>query len=120
MHDDVTGPLVNSADVVVAGTENADICAPGSLDAAKVAGKIALVMRTCVSSSVIGRSAVSCSPHGLGSKEISGWWNSRMIRVIGHFSPPKSPALALRNWRPAAFSPTASSAASPRNSRRSL
>ncbi|QHC59679.1 S8 family serine peptidase [Rathayibacter sp. VKM Ac-2760] len=40
VHDDVTGPLVNSADVVVAGTENPDICAPGSLDASKVAGKI--------------------------------------------------------------------------------
>ncbi|KZX22093.1 S8 family serine peptidase [Rathayibacter tanaceti] len=40
VHDDVTGPLVNSADVVRSGAENPAICETGTLDPAKVKGKV--------------------------------------------------------------------------------
>ncbi len=60
------------------------------------------------------RSVVIRKPQGEGSKEMSGRWNSRMIRDIGQRSPPTSPREALRNCRPPAFSPTASSGASSR------
>ncbi|MWV50807.1 S8 family serine peptidase [Rathayibacter sp. VKM Ac-2803] len=40
VHEDVTGPLVNSADVVLAGAETPEICETGTLDPAKVSGKV--------------------------------------------------------------------------------
>ncbi|MHC2184902.1 subtilisin family serine protease [Rathayibacter agropyri] len=40
VHDDVTGRLVNSADVVRSGTDNPAICRTGTLDPAKVKGTI--------------------------------------------------------------------------------
>ncbi|AND15847.1 S8 family serine peptidase [Rathayibacter tritici] len=40
VHDDVTGPLVTSADVVRPGTENPTLCESGTLDPDKVKGKV--------------------------------------------------------------------------------
>ncbi|AZZ48177.1 S8 family peptidase [Rathayibacter rathayi] len=40
VHKDVTGPLVNSADVVRAGTKNPTVCEPGTLDPDKVTGAV--------------------------------------------------------------------------------
>ena len=78
----------------------------------KVAGKMACVTRTWVSSSVMCRNAVSCMPHGLSTRLMSGLANSRMMRVIGHCSPSAVPAAALRNCLPAALLPMPSRASS--------
>ena len=66
----------------------------------KVCGKMALVTRTWVRASVIGRSAVRRMPNGMGWVVILGWSNSRMTLVMGQRSPLMSPALAPRNCLP--------------------
>jgi len=83
VHDDVTGPLVNSADVVVAGTENPDICAPGSLDAAKVAGKI--VACTAGTTARVSKSAEVDRAGGIGMLLLNPFPNA--LHVDDHSVP---------------------------------
>ncbi|MBF4461678.1 MULTISPECIES: S8 family serine peptidase [unclassified Rathayibacter] len=83
VHSPVTGPLVNSADVVLPGTESPTICAPGSLDPSKVAGTI--VACTAGTTARVSKSAEVKRAGGIGMLLLNPFPNA--LHVDDHSVP---------------------------------